>query len=153
MDIEKIIEKSAKNILNKMGFSCEITIEKNSIDEQKNYICNIETTVDSNFLIGRDGDNLRALQHLVRLVVRKQTDELVKFILDINSYKKEKNISIVELTKSLAEQAVKEKRSITMKPMSAYERRLVHMEATKNDDIHTESIGERGNRRVVIKPI
>jgi spoIIIJ-associated protein len=75
------------------------------------------------------------------------------FILDVNSYLQDKNKSIINLAKSLAQQAVSEKRAVVMRPMSAYERRIVHMELAHNDKITTESMGEGEDRRVVIRPV
>ena len=135
-----------------IGFEGDVEIfdEKNEDDR---VICSITAQKDANFLIGQSGDNLQALQHIARLLVRRKTDDMVKFILDVNSYKKDQEMSVIDLAKDLAKQAVDEKRTIVMRPMSAYNRRLVHMYLAENNDIKTESIGENGERRVVIKPI
>jgi spoIIIJ-associated protein len=85
--------------------------------------------------------------------VREKSQERTKFILDINSYRQEKNDAVVRLAKEAAEQALREKRAIVMRPMSPYERRLIHMEFSGNDQIKTESIGEGEERKIVIKPL
>lgn len=149
--IEVAIKAKITELLEKMGFSCEIEVEKEPEEGKENIIYNIKTE-ESNFLIGQYGVNLQALQHITRVLVRKITEEKVNFMLDINSYKKNKNFSIIALAKSSADQAIQEKRAIALRPMSPYERRLVHMELSKNSDIVTESIGEGENRKIVIKP-
>ena len=159
----EIIKNSAKEFLDKMGFPAEIEVnetasegiipEEESIDAgQNNVIVNIKTTDNSSFLIGQFGSNLQALQHILRIIVRKKTEDKVKFIVDINSYRQEKNKSIIEQANLAAQQAVTEKRAVILRPMSSYERRIVHMELSKNSQIATESVGEGENRKVVVKP-
>ncbi len=149
---------SIKSLINetiaKMGFSCqEVEISQtNDSKEESSFSVNIKTP-DSNFLIGQYGVNLQALQHLIRLLVREKLKERICFVLDINSYRKEKNESMVRLAKEAAEQAIREKRAIVMRPMSPYERRLVHMEFSGNEQVQTESIGEGEERKIVIKPL
>ena len=147
---EDLMKSVIVDLLDKMGFSYEIEVEKDP-GEEGDMIYNI-ITEESNFLIGQYGMNLQALQHIARILVRKKTDERVNFVLDVNSYKKNKNISIAALAKSSAEQSLQERRAITLRPMSPYERRLVHMELSKNPEIITESVGEGEERKVVIRP-
>ena len=121
------------------------------MENNENFICNVKTE-DSSHLIGQYGVNLQALQHLARVIVRKKTEIKSDFILDVNFYRKERNESIAILAKNIAEKAVAEKRAITLRPMSPYERRLVHIELAENKNITTESVGEGEDRQVIIKP-
>jgi len=149
------IEKKITEILDKMGFLFNLEMKESEEDEktqQKNLICNIKTQ-ESNYLIGQHGVNLQALQHISRIIIRKQLDSKTDFILDVNFYRQEKNKSIIEITKNIANQAIMEKKSFILRPMSPYERRLVHLELSKNKEVSTESIGEGEDRRIVIKPI
>lgn len=147
------IKESIKELIEKAGFSCEIEIKESARDEgQEEVICNIQTKEDSNLLIGQYGVNLQSFQHIARMIVRKRISDKLNFILDINSYREQKNQSIIEQAKEAAQQAINEGRVIIMKPMSAYERRLVHMELSKNEKIMTESVGEGENRKVLVKP-
>lgn len=147
------IEALVKETIEKMGFSCqEIEINQQRNQEEETFILNIKTP-DSSFLIGQYGANLQALQHIIRVLVREKLEERTRFILDINSYRKEKNETVIRLAKEIAEQAMREKRAIVMRPMSPFERRLVHMEFSGNDQVQTESIGEGEERKIVIKPL
>lgn len=148
----EIIRETLAELLKKMGFEPVIEIDENEESEQNGAVFNITTQDESNFLIGQYGANLQAIQHIARLLVRKKIDEKTKFIVDVNSYRKQKNLSIMEMAKETAQQALSEKRAIVMKPMSNYERRLVHLELSKNDQVITESIGEGETRKVVVKP-
>jgi spoIIIJ-associated protein len=148
---EKALRAVIEEVMSKMGFAMDVEVK--TIDEKgkETIVCNIKTE-ESNFLIGQYGVNLQSLQHIIRLIARKKVSDKTNFILDVNSYRQEKNESIVKLAKTLASEAVSERRAVVMRPMSPYERRIVHMELAKNDAIRTESIGEGDDRRVVIKP-
>jgi spoIIIJ-associated protein len=148
----EIAKSIIQELMEQMGFAAELEIEKSTQDNQENVICNIKVAEDSNLLIGQYGVNLQSLQHIARLLVRKKIEDKFNFILDINSYRQEKNQSVVEQAQSAAEQALIEGRAIIMKPMTSYERRIVHMELAKNDKVKTESIGEGEERKVIVKP-
>ena len=145
--IKKIIEE----LLEKMGFSADVSLSE--IEEDSSVMCNITTGEDSHFLIGQYGMNLQAIQHLARLMVRKNVpEEKIRFILDVNSYKQQRNQSIIEQAQIAANEAINQHRTIIMKPMSTYERRIVHMELSKNSKVSTESTGEGEERKIVVKP-
>jgi len=153
MPIEEKIKEIVQSFVEKMGFSCEVEIVKSQEQEgdEGGLVCNIKTK-ESNFLIGQYGTNLQSLQHIARILVKQKTEQRVNLILDVNAYRQEKNSSILRLAAEMAEQAVREKRAIILRPMSPYERRIVHLELRKNNQIKTESIGEGENRKVVISP-
>jgi len=146
-----VIKKTIEELLEKMGFPSDVRIRQ-AADDENSIVCDVTTESDSNFLIGQHGINLQALQHLARLMVRKVTEEKVRFVLDVNAYRQQKNQSIVELAHQVATQAINEKRAVMMNPMSTYERRIVHMELSKNEDVVTESVGEGESRKIVVKP-
>lgn len=148
----KELKEIVEGLLTRMGFASEVHIEETEEGGKETIICDIRSD-ESSFLIGQYGVNLQSLQHIARVLVRKRFDENVNFVLDVNSYRKEKNDSIIKLAKSLAEEAILEKRAVVMRPMTPYERRVVHLELSKDERIKTESIGERDDRRIVIKPI
>ena len=147
---EQALKETIEEIMSKMGFETQVEVKKIE-EETETIICNIKTA-ESNFLIGQYGVNLQSLQHIVRLIVRKKLSGHTNFILDVNSYRQEKNESLVKMAKSVAEEALTGGRAVVLRPMSPYERRIVHMEMAKNEAIKTESIGEGEDRRVVIKP-
>jgi spoIIIJ-associated protein len=151
-EILENIKEKVRGLIEKMGFKAEIEIKKEEADDQENIICNIAVEEDSHLLIGQYGVNLQALQHIARLLVRKEVEERVKFILDVNSYRQQKNQSVIEQAHQAASQAISEGRAIILRPMSAYERRIIHIELANNPEVVTESIGEGEGRKVVIKP-
>ncbi len=153
--MEQEIVRIVEELVSKMGFLSTVEIKRKEEKEGEDgdmIVCNIKTE-ESNFLIGQYGLNLQSLQHIARVIVRKQlADEPVNFVLDVNFYRQEKNECIVRLAKNMVEEALTKKREVTMRPMTAYERRIVHMELSKNEKIKTESVGEGEDRRIVIKP-
>ena len=145
-----LIQKTIHELLEKIGFSGQVTVVESDKDE--GIICNITTDNDSHFLIGQHGINLQALQHLARLMVRKQVPEKIRFILDVNNYRQQKNESVIQQALQAAAEAVAQHRSVTMKPMTTYERRIAHLELSKNSNVITESVGEGEDRKIVVKP-
>lgn len=146
-ETEKILKETIEELISKMGFECSVEVKK----KEENLICDIKSE-ESSFLIGQYGVNLQSLQHIARVLIRKKIQDKVNFILDVNSYRTEKDDSIFRLAKSMAEEAIRERKAIVLRPMSPYERRIVHMELSKNNQVTTESIGEGEERKIVIKP-
>ncbi|PID52688.1 MAG: hypothetical protein CR972_00570 [Candidatus Moraniibacteriota bacterium] len=149
----EIIEESAKKILQLMDFDATYSV-KEKIDTQSNkktYICSIKTNSDSRFLIGQKGTNLCAFEHILRSILYKNNFS-EHIILDINGYKEDKERMITNIAKDAANQAAQEKKPIVLRPMNAYERRIVHMTICNDTRVETESIGEGSDRKVIIKP-
>jgi spoIIIJ-associated protein len=149
-ETQDLIKNTIEELIQKMGFLGSVEIQNDEEDE--GIICNITTGSDSHFLIGQHGVNLQAFQHIARLMVRKKTDEKIKFLLDINDYRKQKNQSVIEQAHLAAEDAINQRRAIVMKPMTTYERRIVHLELSKDARVLTESAGEGESRKVIVKP-
>lgn len=150
-NIKEIIKETVEELVSGMGFSSEVEIKEQSGEAEETIVCNVKTA-DSSFLIGQYGVNLQSLQHIARLLVRKKTDEKTNFTVDVNSYREEKNTSLEKMAEELAGQAIREKKAVALRPMSPYERRLVHLVLSKNSRVKTESIGEGEERKVVISP-
>jgi len=131
------------------------TISKCEFTEDSGMLwCMIETP-DSNFIIGRDGETLRSLNHIVQRIVEKeipQTEEKgVSIFIDINGYQKKRFENLKNIAHMMAERARYFKSNIEVDPMPSFERRIIHMFLEGAKDIKTESEGYGPNRRVVIK--
>lgn len=116
--------------------------------------CMIETP-DSRFMIGREGETLRSLNHIVRKMLEKSSgeEEIANVFIDINGYQKKRFDSLKNIAHMMAERAKYFKSNIEIEPMPANERRIIHMFLEKIPEIKTESEGFGPNRRVVIKYI
>ena len=107
-------------------------------------------SLDSSILIGHEGDHLKALNHIVRKIVFKKRG-LAKFNIDINNYQEENAKKIRALATLLGKQVLESRKSVEIEPMSSYERMIIHTLFGPDSGVVTESVGERDQRRVVIK--
>jgi spoIIIJ-associated protein len=107
---------------------------------------------DEKFLRNSLADFVADLEHLVKLMAKKTAGEKPVFV-DVNNYRKERENLILELARAAARKAAASKQEVDLPAMNAYERRLVHLELASRPDIKTESVGERRERHVVVRPI
>ncbi len=150
MDQEKI-----KTMLETIFSHTNCTLSKCEFENEGTMLwCKIETP-DSRFMIGRDGETLRSLNHVVRRMVEKEVGENTdtSLFVDINGYQKKHFDNLKATAHMMAERARYFKSNIEVDPMPAYERRIIHMFLENMKDIKTESKGEGANRRVVIQYI
>lgn len=109
--------------------------------------------VDASLYIGEDGCNIKSFETILRLIIKKQAENISAVYLDINNYRGLKEESLRELAKKAARRARFYKTPVSLEAMSSYDRRIIHTELTGHPDIRTESVGEGENRRVVVKYI
>ena len=107
---------------------------------------------DSGLLIGRRGQTLQALQFLVNLIVRNQNGEDVRIAIDVEGYRQRRESSLKDMANKVASRAIQTGRSIVLEPMSAADRRIVHMALSDNSGVSTESVGFGDDRKVTILP-
>ncbi|MHB8894963.1 MAG: RNA-binding cell elongation regulator Jag/EloR [Candidatus Geothermincolia bacterium] len=107
---------------------------------------------DVAILIGKGGATLDALQYLVNIGCRRTGEVSRKIIVDAEGYRKRRKAKLEKQAEQMAGDAISQGRSIEMLPMSASERKIVHMALRKVDGVWTESAGEDPGRRVVIHP-
>lgn len=107
---------------------------------------------EAGYLIGRNGDNLKAIQHLIRTLVSKHVADAPRLMLDVNNYQQERLEMLKDAAIGAASQVANSGYSRFLPPMNAYERRIVHTALADMPGIKTESEGEGEERRIVIKP-
>lgn len=103
-------------------------------------------------LIGRKGERLSALQHLVNLMLSRRTGQWTRVLVDVEDYRGRRERQLTELAQRAAERVVETGKMLQLEPMPALERRWVHLALRDNADVGTQSIGEEPNRRVVVVP-
>ena len=109
-------------------------------------------------LIGYHGEILDSLQYLTYLAVNKGEDSgidsdksnTVKISIDIENYRKKREETLQQLAKKMADRVLKYGRSVTLEPMNAYERRIIHSAIQDIDGVSTHSIGQENDRRIVL---
>lgn len=147
LEIKNIIEEFIK----KTSFSFE-KIDISFNQDSGSYWISIESN-DSKNLIGKDGETIQSINHLVKRVLetKNKDQNSPKIIIDINNYQKSKIEKIKTLAYMMAERARFFKSKVELDPMNPFERRLVHEFISKQEDLESESFGFGKNRRVVIK--
>lgn len=148
--LKEILQESVKELLAKMDFDCRVEVD---FSQPEFLVIKIESE-EAGLLIGQGGSTLSSLQHLVRAILNKKLDIQFsqKFIIDINNYRSHRLELLKEMALSWAKQVVEEKQARILQPMSAYERRVIHLTLSDFEGVVTESQGEEPARKVVIKP-
>lgn len=148
-------ESNIKEIIEKIFNLTSCSISTLDIKNENNMIwCAIETP-DSRFMIGREGETLKSLNHLIQKILEKdfEENEAKNILVDINGYQKKRFDNLRNIAHMMAERAKYFKSNIEIDPMPAFERRIIHLFLENDKEIKTESEGEGANRRVVIKYI
>lgn len=105
---------------------------------------------DLNYLIGHRGEVLNQLQIILSSIASKNSEYKVRVILNICGYKERREKSLEELADKLEKTVARTKKSITLEPMTAYERKIIHTKLQNSKRVVTSSIGEEPYRKVVI---
>jgi spoIIIJ-associated protein len=146
-------EDLIKKVIEDIFTHTNCTISKYEVSLENGMLWCMIDTPDSRFMIGRDGETLRSLNHLVRKIIEKSSgkEEISNVFVDINGYQKKRFDSLKNIAHMMAERAKYFKSNIEVDPMPANERRIIHMFLEGIPDIKTESEGYGPSRRVVIK--
>ena len=107
---------------------------------------------DLGLLIGRRGTTLAALQYMINLMVSRKMSSRVLISLDIEQYRRRREDSLTSLAQRMADRVRQSGRSLTLEPMPAGERRIVHLVLAEDSAVTTGSVGEGDGRKVVIYP-
>lgn len=155
---ERIVDikdlENAKNILNEFIKKFLPTVS----DKQFNYTVEIKDNVieinitgeDSGCLIGYRGETLNSLQTILSSIANKNNNSKIKVILDIENYRNKRKQTLEELAIKVAKTVSKTGKPVTLEPMGAYERKVIHSKLQDNKYVATHSVGEEPNRKVVI---
>lgn len=144
-DVVKVVTEILETLLELLGVTGKVEV----LSEEIPLVLNIEGD-DLGILIGRRGQTLSSLEHITKLMVAGRLKAWLPLRVDVGGYKKRRRESLQRLALYLAEQVKSRRRAITMEPMPADERRIVHLTLADNPDVTTHSIGEGESRKVVI---
>lgn len=112
---------------------------------------NIEGGDEAGLLIGRHGETLTAIQSFISLALKQETGEWVRVVVNVGDYRDKQEERLVNLALQAADRAKQTGESQHLYNLSAGERRVIHMELSKDKDIETESAGEGEERYLIIK--
>lgn len=105
---------------------------------------------DLNYLIGHRGETLNNLQAILSCIASKGSEYKVRVVLNICGYKEKREKALEELAEKLEKTVVKTRKAITLEPMTAYERKIIHSKLQNSKRVTTSSVGEEPYRKVVI---
>lgn len=152
--------ETAKNVLetllNLMGVEAFVSPLSELLEEREEGattgIAFDVTGEDLGILIGRRGQTLTCLQYIVKIIVGHQTKTWLPIIVDVEGYKQRRYNALQALAWRMAEQVKVRGVPFTLEPMSAFDRRIIHLTLAENPDVTTQSSGEGEARKVVILP-
>ena len=150
-----VAKEALEELLKRMKLTARVEIGSDTPETSESEVAPIALEVkgdDLGILIGRQGETLAALQYIVRLIVAHHEKARVPLTIDVEGYRQRRYRSLRELAVRLAQKAVSSGQSMTLEPMPADERRIVHLALSVNPDVVTQSSGEGEMRKVVIMP-
>lgn len=103
-------------------------------------------------LIGRHGRALDALQVLVSTITNRKLDTRYPLVVDVSGYRHRRRMKLEEIARGAAERAVRQRRAVQLRPMSSFERRVIHVVLRDDRRVQTESEGAEPRRMVVVHP-
>lgn len=136
------------DILSRMGLEGEI--EEYEGDEGE-IILDI-VGGDFGVLIGRHGRTLDALQVLVSAITNRRLNMRYPVVVDVSGYRHRRRVKLEEIARRAADRAVRQRRAVELRPMTSFERRVVHMALRDDRRVTTQSEGEDPRRMVVVHP-
>jgi len=153
-NIATVAKEALEELLCRMKLTAEVELRSSlegASSETESIVLEVKGN-DLGILIGRRGETLASLQYLIRLIVAHHQKARVPITIDIEGYKQRRYEALRELALRLAQKAKSSGRSVTLEPMPADERRIVHLALSVNPDVTTQSIEEGEVRKVVILP-
>lgn len=148
---KETLEDKVRSFLNEMfrAMNMEVVVDLTYDVTSKNMDIELKGT-DMGILIGKRGQTLDAIQYLVSIVANKDTEEYIHVKMDTENYRKRRRETIENLAKNLSYKVKRTKKPVTLEPMNAYERRIIHSALQSDKYVSTYSEGEEPYRHVVI---
>ena len=150
----KIAQNVVRDLMEKMRVKATINAKIGEAeDDMDSRVIMIDIQGDDlSYLIGRHSEVLHSLQYITSLIVGREVGHWVPLVLDVQGYRERRERQLCQMATRMADQVIKTGRRISLEPMPATERRIIHLALRGNSQITTESIGEEPNRKVVIYP-
>ena len=157
--MKDLLNEYIKKILTTAGFS-NFQIEIQTDERDKKIRVNVKLqdsenqkgTRDSGLLIGHQGEVLGAWEKLLSVLIQRKKGELWRVNFDVNNYRMIYEEKLREVARKAARQVILSQRALELPPMSAKDRRVIHLEIALKSGVQSKSIGEGKERRVVISP-
>lgn len=143
------IQKLAEELISLTGVSAQVEV----VDLGENtYEVNLSTEDETGLLIGFSGENINAIQTILGIMLKGQTGEWARLVVNVGDYRQKQDEKLKELADQSADRAVETKSVQPIYNLNATQRRVVHMHLSVRDDIATESEGIEPERYLVVRP-
>jgi len=148
-DIEGIVDEVVKVVMDCLDVSYRIFTE----EQGDSIYINVETAGVDGLLIGRKGDTLNSLQHLIGRIVSKRMGGYQRLTLDVGGYLKNRYEILKQKAIKAADKAKKLGKEVALEPMKASERRIVHLTLANVEGVTTYTVGNGDLRKVYVSPV
>jgi spoIIIJ-associated protein len=138
-----------EELMRLLGFDVRIEVESGDTS-RLNVVGNDDSHEALGALIGRKGERLSALQHLVNLMLSRRMGEWTRVLVDVEDYRGRRERQLRDIANRAAARVVETGKMLQLEPMPALERRWIHLALRDHPDVATQSIGEEPNRRIVV---
>lgn len=145
-------EAIVSKLLFQMGMQAQVSAHYGEAREDRRPIMVDVRGTDLGVLIGRRGETLDAFQYIAALMAGKETGQFIHLVVDIEGHRDRRERQLRQLARRMAEQVIKSGRKLTLEPMPAAERRIIHMELRDHPAVTTQSAGEEPHRKITILP-
>ena len=139
-------------LMEHLGFDVEVVVETGETNRLNVVGVDDEEHEALGMLIGRKGERLSALQHIVNLMLSRQMGEWTRVLVDVEGYRGRREQQLREIALRAADKVIESGKMLQLEPMPALERRWVHLALRGHALVGTQSIGEEPNRRIVVIP-
>jgi len=150
VDRTELVKNTTSDFLQNLGVS-GVEIEVNYDKSNDRYLIVLKTEQPGS-LIGYHGNTLSGMQTFISQHLRSKTGEWINLSLDVNDYKERREQNIKSLADDTVERVLSTGQAHILPPMTAFERRVVHLYLAEHPDVSTESQGEGRQRSVIIYP-
>ncbi len=141
-----------EQLMGHLGFGVKVVVETGETNRLNVVGVDDEEHEALGALIGRKGERLSALQHIVNLMLSREMGEWTRVLVDVEGYRGRREAQLREIALRAADKVVETGKMLQLEPMPALERRWVHLALRGHAAVGTQSIGEEPNRRIVIIP-
>jgi len=143
------LNATVSRMLGYLGVQAEVSV----IETGAGLAVAIEAPAAANLLIGRDGQNLKAFEQVLRAMWSRHAAGQRTVSVDVNGYRKDRDQELAKNVHTVAQRVRETRRPEALNPMNPYERRIVHTELAAYHDLASESVGQEPHRRVVVRPL
>ena len=145
-------ESVVSKLLYRMGMQAQVSAHYGEPRDERRPIMVDIRGQDLGVLIGHRGETLNAFQYVASLMTGKETQQFIQLIVDVEGHRDRRERQLRQLAQRMAEQVIKTGRKLTLEPMPAAERRVIHMELRDHPAVTTQSSGEEPHRKITIFP-